>query len=76
MEEFGREILVALDLVLVKTVPGGAAPVAQAIDDVRWQEIAGTLAGEDTILVIPKVRTAARGLATRLEALIVSHSGM
>jgi arginine repressor len=41
---------------------------------VRWQEIAGTLAGEDTILVIPKVRTAARGLATRLEALIVSRA--
>jgi transcriptional regulator of arginine metabolism len=75
MEEFAREVLVALDLVLVKTVPGGAAPVAQAIDDVRWVEIAGTLAGEDTILVIPRARTAVRSLAARLEALVSTRGG-
>lgn len=74
MEEFAREVQVALDLVLVKTVPGGAAPVAQAIDDVRWDEIAGTLAGEDTILVIPRVRSAARSLAARFEALILTRA--
>jgi transcriptional regulator of arginine metabolism len=61
---------VALDLVLVKTVPGGAAPVAQAIDDVRWTDVAGTVAGEDTILVVPTARTAARGLSARLAALL------
>ncbi len=65
-----REVLVALDLVLVKTVPGGAAPVAQAIDDVRWNDVAGTLAGEDTILVVPRTRGSAGPLLARLRALL------
>lgn len=70
MAEFARQVLIALDLVLVKTVPGGAAPVAQAIDDVRWDEVAGTLAGEDTIIVVPRDRPAARAVADRLTALL------
>jgi transcriptional regulator of arginine metabolism len=70
MAEFAREVLTAIDLILVKTVPGGAAPVAQAIDDVRWDEVAGTLAGEDTIIVVPRMRSAARAIAKRLTDLL------
>jgi len=69
-EEFAREVVVALDLVLVKTVPGGAAPVAQAIDDMRWPDIAGTLAGEDTIIVVPRTRTGSQSVARRLRAML------
>lgn len=69
-EEFAREVVVALDLVLVKTVPGGAAPVAQAIDDMRWPDIAGTLAGEDTIIVVPRTRTGTSSVARRLRAML------
>lgn len=70
MEEFSREVIVALDLVLVKTVPGGAAPVAQAIDDAGWPDVAGTLAGEDTIIVVPRDRRSAGPVARRLRALL------
>ena len=70
MGEFAREVLSALDLILVKTVPGGAAPVAQAIDDAGWGEVAGTLAGEDTIIIVPRVRSSAREIAGRLTALL------
>ena len=70
MEEFAREVVVALDLVLVKTVPGGAAPVAQAIDDTGWPDVAGTLAGEDTIIVVPRDRTAVRAVSQRLRGLL------
>lgn len=70
MDEFAREVIVALDLVLVKTVPGGAAPVAQAIDDAGWPDVAATLAGEDTIIVVPRDRRAGRGVARRLEELL------
>jgi len=66
MEEFAREVIVACALVLVKTVPGGAAPVAQAIDDIGWPDVAGTLAGEDTIIVVPRRRSAAGPVARRL----------
>lgn len=70
MEEFAREVIVALDLILVKTVPGGAAPVAQAIDDTGWPDVAGTLAGEDTIIVVPRDRAAARTVSERLRGLL------
>ncbi|OFX12406.1 MAG: hypothetical protein A2V59_03615 [Armatimonadetes bacterium RBG_19FT_COMBO_69_19] len=70
MDEFAREVMVALDLVLVKTVPGGAAPVAQAIDDTGWPDVAGTLAGEDTIIVVPRNRAAARAVSQRLRGLL------
>lgn len=67
MREFARSVSPALDLVLVKTVPGGAAPVAQAIDDAQWSEVAGTLAGEDTIIVVPRRKAYQRAVAARLK---------
>ncbi len=40
------------NLLLVKTLTGGAQPIAVAIDWQEWPEIVGTLAGDDTILII------------------------
>jgi transcriptional regulator of arginine metabolism len=68
--EFATSVERAMDLILVKTVPGGAPPVAQAIDDMRWPDVAGTVAGEDTILVVPRSRRAVRGVLRRLRALV------
>lgn len=70
--EFATSVERAMDLILVKTVPGGAAPVAQAIDDVRWPEVAGTVAGEDTILVVPRSRGVVGEVLRRLRALVPS----
>ncbi|HEY3248349.1 MAG TPA: arginine repressor [bacterium] len=70
MREFARSVETALDLILVKTVPGGAPPVAQAIDDAQWTEVAGTLAGEDTIIVVPRRKSAQRAVARRLRELL------
>jgi transcriptional regulator of arginine metabolism len=49
------------NLLVVKTMKGGAQPVAAGIDWEEWPEVLGTLAGDDTILII--VRDADR-LAT------------
>lgn len=68
-DEFVAGVETALDLILVKTGPGGAPPVAQAIDDMRWPDVAGTIAGEDTILVVPRSRRAGRAVLTRLRDL-------
>ncbi len=38
---------------VVKTHPGHAGPVAYAIDNFGMDEILGTIAGDDTILVVP-----------------------
>ncbi len=49
-------LLVTIDgvqnLLVVKTLRGGAQPVAEAIDWEEWPEVLGTVAGDDTILVI------------------------
>ena len=40
------------DLVVLHTVPGGAQPVAVALDAARWPEVMGTIGGDDTILIV------------------------
>ena len=40
------------NLLIVKTVTGGAQPIAVAIDYEEWEEIVGTVAGDDTILLV------------------------
>ncbi len=46
------------NLIVVKTPPGEAQGVASAIDQARWPMIIGTVAGDDTILVVVKPREA------------------
>lgn len=59
-------------LVLVRTGPGQAQLLGVAIDGARLPEVVGTLAGDDTILIIaPDVRRA-RTLVKRLEEM--SHA--
>lgn len=42
----------AQNLVVLKTSPGHASPLALALDHAGWPEVLGTVAGDDTILVI------------------------
>ena len=46
----------AYNQVIIKTLPGSANVAAEMLDGLRWPEILGTLAGDNTILMI--VRTA------------------
>ncbi|HET6781265.1 MAG TPA: arginine repressor [bacterium] len=68
-DEFVVDVVSALDLILVKTQPGGAPPAAQAIDDMRWSDVAGTIAGEDTVLVVPATRRVSTTVLKRLRGL-------
>lgn len=40
------------NLLILRTLIGGAQPVAAALDGEEWPEVLGTIAGDDTILVI------------------------
>lgn len=44
----------AQGLGIIKTLPGFAAAIASAIDSIKLREVAGTIAGDDTILLIPR----------------------
>lgn len=54
-------------LVVVRTGPGQAQPLAVAMDRASLPEAVGTIAGDDTILVIAKDDRRAAALAKRLE---------
>ena len=56
-------------LLVIKTVYGGAQPVAEAIDDAGWNEVVGTIGGENTILVICRSATARERLEKKLRKL-------
>jgi len=50
--EFLQDVRIAQNMVVLKTSPGHANSVAVALDAEDWPEVVGTLAGDDTILVI------------------------
>jgi transcriptional regulator of arginine metabolism len=52
IESFGLRVRQAMNQVVVGTAMGGAQPVAAAMDREGWQEVVGTIAGDDTVLVI------------------------
>jgi len=51
-----RDAFVGIDsaghLVVMKTLPGNAMAIAALIDNLDWDEIVGTVSGDDTILIV------------------------
>lgn len=59
MREFVLDVRVAQNLLVLRTPAGHANSVAVALDQAEWAEITGTLAGDDTVLVVaPDSKTA------------------
>lgn len=59
--EYLLDIRDAQHLLVLKTSPGHASTLAAALDRAAWPEVAGTIAGDDTVLAIaPDLATAAR----------------
>ena len=68
--EFLREVRRAKNLVVVKTPPGKANALAVEIDRENWSEIAGTIAGDDTILIVTPDNSTASRLQRKLLDLV------
>lgn len=68
--EFLQDVRLAQNQVVLKTAPGHASSVAVALDDEEWPEVVGTIAGDDTILVICKDSGTAHELRARLMGLL------
>ncbi len=56
-------------LLVLRTGPGEAQPLAVAIDRARLPDVLGTIAGDDTILVISRDHRSARTLVVQFEGL-------
>jgi transcriptional regulator of arginine metabolism len=69
-KEFLHEVRRAENLVVLKTAPGHASPVAVALDKEAWPEVVGTIAGDDTVLVIAPDKLKAEYFRLRMLHLI------
>ncbi len=70
LKEFVLEVRAAQNLLVLKTVVGSAQPVAAAMDRQQWPELVGTVAGDDTVLIICPEKEDARKLARRIEEML------
>jgi transcriptional regulator of arginine metabolism len=68
LREFLLDIRPAENLLVLKTPPSGAQPLAAAVDGAKFPEIAGTIAGDDTVLIITPSRKTRESLHKKLEA--------
>lgn len=70
VREYLLDLRPADNLLVLKTPPGGAQPLAAAFDSERMREVAGTIGGDDTVLVITASRSARTVVQQRLEAML------
>jgi transcriptional regulator of arginine metabolism len=61
------------ELIVLHTVRSGAQPIAEAIDQENFAEVLGTIAGDDTILIVTRSAEARVALTERIRSLAVEH---
>jgi transcriptional regulator of arginine metabolism len=70
VREFVLGVRTAQNQLVVKTIVGSAQPVAAALDEADWPEVVGTIAGDDTILIVCPDKEDARKLAGQIEEML------
>ncbi|MBV9761568.1 MAG: ArgR family transcriptional regulator [Acidobacteriaceae bacterium] len=72
-EEYLQDIRVAQNLVVLRTSPGNANTLAIAIDREELEEVVGTVAGDDTVLVITQDASEAARFRQKMLDLIAAR---
>jgi len=67
LHSFGLEVRQAINQLVLITTTGGAQPIAAGIDYEDWPEVVGTIAGDDTVLIICADAEQANKLKVRIE---------
>lgn len=70
LRSFGMEVRQAMNLLVLVTTTGSAQPVAAGIDYEDWPEVVGTIAGDDTVLIICADERRSSTLKARIEEYI------
>lgn len=74
LERMLPELLVGVEgvqvLVVARTMKSGAQPVAEALDQLEWPDVAGTIAGDDTVLIICRSTEGRERVLKKLRAYI------
>ena len=68
LAEFGLQAVAARNIVVLHSELGSAPAIARALDQVEHPLVVGTLAGDDTVLVVARDDAEARSLAHELDA--------
>ena len=58
------------NLIVIKTLTASANAACEAIDSMKWDEVLGTIAGDNTLLVIARSEEAVEAMTARLHELI------
>ncbi len=72
VNEYLQDIRVAQNLVVLRTSPGNASTLAVSIDREEAGDVVGTVAGDDTVLVVTTDTQAAEGFRKRMLEMISS----
>lgn len=74
LQRVATDVMVGVDgsanIAIVRTRPGAAHYLASALDRAGMHEILGTIAGDDTVLVVAREATGGSALAARLQSLV------
>jgi len=70
VREFVLSVREAQNQLVIKTSVGSAQPVAAALDAEGWEEMLGTIAGDDTILIICQSSRDAERVAGRIREML------
>ncbi len=68
--EYLRDVRIAQNQIVLRTAPGHASSVAVSLDSAEWPEVVGTLAGDDTVLVICPDAAIAEAVRARLMGML------
>lgn len=68
--EFLRDVRSAQNLLVLRTPPGHANALASALDNAEWPDVTGTIAGDDTVLVVAPDAKSARALEAKFLKLV------
>lgn len=68
--EFLRDVRAAQNLLVLKTDPGYASPIAVALDNEDWDDVVGTIAGDDTVLVVAPDNATAERVRLKLQDIL------
>ena len=58
------------NLIVIKTITASASAASEAIDSMKWPEVLGTIAGDNTILIIARSESVVESLMQRFDTLI------
>ena len=75
LEEFVLRMQVSGTMVVIHTPPGAAQAVARTLDEAEVEGVIGTVAGDDTILVVAAEGVSGREILRRLESLAAREAG-